>query len=59
MTKFAKRSRSFEDSTKSSRLRRKSLDSPNGSEAVKAIVRINNLETKVIFISVLILLGGL
>lgn len=45
--KVARRSRSFEDSTKSSRLRRKSLDSPGSSEAMKAIVRLNALEAKV------------
>lgn len=45
--KVARRSRSFEDSTKSSRLRRKSLDSPSSSDAMKAIVRLNALEAKV------------
>lgn len=45
--KVAKRSRSFDESTKSSRLRRKSLDSPGSSEAMRAIVRLNNLEAKV------------
>ncbi|XP_066967919.1 protein outspread isoform X25 [Macrobrachium rosenbergii] len=46
-SKSAKRSKSFDDSTKSSRLRRKSLDSPASSEAMKAIVRLNTLESKV------------
>ncbi|XP_069990120.1 putative leucine-rich repeat-containing protein DDB_G0290503 isoform X17 [Penaeus vannamei] len=46
-TKVPKRSKSFDDSTKSSRLRRKSLDSPGSSEAMKAIVRLNALESKV------------
>ncbi|XP_063875328.1 protein outspread-like isoform X18 [Scylla paramamosain] len=45
--KMARRSRSFEESTKSSRLRRKSLDSPGSSDAMKAIVRLNALEAKV------------
>lgn len=45
--KVPRRSRSFEESTKSSRLRRKSLDSPGSSDAMKAIVRLNALETKV------------
>lgn len=45
--KMPKRSRSFDESTKSSRLRRKSLDSPASSEAMKAIVRVNALEAKV------------
>lgn len=45
--KVARRSRSFEESTKSSRLRRKSLDSPSSSETMKAIVRLNALEAKV------------
>ncbi|XP_064106233.1 uncharacterized protein LOC135215453 isoform X27 [Macrobrachium nipponense] len=46
-SKSTKRSKSFDDSTKSSRLRRKSLDSPASSEAMKAIVRLNTLESKV------------
>ncbi|XP_042229657.1 protein MLP1 homolog [Homarus americanus] len=45
--KMPKRSKSFDESTKSSRLRRKSLDSPSSSEAMKAIVRLNTLESKV------------
>ncbi|KAK8748698.1 hypothetical protein OTU49_015953 [Cherax quadricarinatus] len=46
--KMAKRSKSFDEATKASRLRRKSLDSPSSSEAMKAIVRLNTLESKVI-----------
>ncbi|XP_071518225.1 uncharacterized protein osp isoform X4 [Panulirus ornatus] len=46
-SKMPKRSKSFDESTKSSRLRRKSLDSPASSEAMKAIVRLNALESKV------------
>ncbi|CAL4061322.1 unnamed protein product, partial [Meganyctiphanes norvegica] len=44
--KMPKRSRSFDESTKSSRLRRKSLDSPVNSDAMKTIVRLNTLEAK-------------
>ncbi|XP_068233114.1 protein outspread isoform X22 [Palaemon carinicauda] len=46
-SKSTKRSKSFDDPTKSSRLRRKSLDSPASSEAMKAIVRLNTLDSKV------------
>nr|XP_045626396.1 serine-rich adhesin for platelets-like isoform X4 [Procambarus clarkii] len=49
--KIPKRSKSFDESTKSSRLRRKSLDSPSSSEAMKAIVRLNTLESKVLSLS--------
>ncbi|XP_076038197.1 myosin phosphatase Rho interacting protein outspread isoform X4 [Oratosquilla oratoria] len=49
--KAPKRSKSFDESTKSSRPRRKSLESPSSSEAMKAILRMNSLESKVASIS--------
>ncbi|XP_043188068.1 protein outspread-like [Amphibalanus amphitrite] len=43
----ARRSRSFEESTKAWRLRRKSLDSATASDSLKVIMRVNSLEQRV------------
>ncbi|XP_037069665.1 plectin-like [Pollicipes pollicipes] len=43
----ARRSRSFEESTKASRLRRKSLDGVTSSDSLRVIMRVNALEQRV------------